>query len=181
MRRRFFFILIGLIATSLLLNLFLLFQLVELGRRLQVVSDSAGYAIEAAAGQLEAAAAERIEFSVDISQTIPIRTEIAISETLEIPINTDVPIDTTIQIPIDLGPLGRTNLDVPIVATVPVDVVVPVVIDRTVPVSADIPINLQVPIDIAIADTPFAEALLEWAARLREFRASMGPPTTPAE
>jgi hypothetical protein len=105
---------------------------------------------------------------------IPIQARIPINFPISVPIERDIPIEA--EIPINL-PISETftvvvsrtvpvQLDIPINIPVETEVIVP--INRTIPVQAEIPIALDVPIDIAIADTPFGDYLLELSDSLRE-------------
>lgn len=174
MPRRSFFLLIALVALSLGLNLFLLAQLLRIQAQVSRTLAGAGVALDAVALQMEAAANEEVQFTVAVSETVPIQTSIAVSDTFEVPLNTDVPIDTTVRVPINLGLLGEQTFDVPIQATVPVNLVVPIRIDREIPVRTTVPLQIDVPVTIRVAETPFAERLREWAELVRTLRSNVG-------
>lgn len=110
--------------------------------------------------------------TVDVNETLPVRTEFAFARTIEIPIKTEIPINEVIDTTITIdGPLGveiPINVSVPVDVIVPIDLVVPFTIDETFPVSVDIPIDLAVPINVSLADTPFAALAAELRAGLVE-------------
>ncbi|HBY93223.1 MAG: hypothetical protein M5U01_19900 [Ardenticatenaceae bacterium] len=175
LRRMFIPLLTALVLISLLLNIFLLSRILRLQAGLSRIAVATGTTLDAVALQLEATATEKLDFTVPISETIPIQAEIALNETFQVPIKTDIPIDTTVRLPVDLGLFGQTTLTLPIQTSVPIDLEVPVTLNRRVPVRTTVPLQLKVPVTIDIASTPLADRLREWAELVRSFRANLGP------
>ena len=119
--------------------------------------------LESTRMQLEDFRSATLEFTVDISESIPIDATIDFVRTLQVPIRTELPInqefDTTITVDGPFGidiPIGVT---VPIDTVVPVDLVVPFTIDESVPISTIVPVDLEVPIAFGIAGSEL-EALV---------------------
>lgn len=105
-----------------------------------------------------------VEFDIQVSQNIPINTEIPFNETLDVPINTTIPIDQQIATTVMIDPL-QTGLEVPVDINVPVNIEVPVnmnipiTVDRTIPISTNVPLNMTVPISVKISETELAPYL----------------------
>lgn len=105
-----------------------------------------------------------VEFNIEVSQNIPIDTEIPFNETLEVPINTTIPIQQQIATTIMIDPLQSgleipVDINVPVDIEVPVDMSIPITVDRTIPISTNIPLNMTVPISIKISETELAPYL----------------------
>jgi len=122
-----------------------------------------------AANALESLGNQTINYSLQISQTVPVRTTVPFNQRLDIPINQTVPVDTIIQINPTLPVVGPIALDVPVKTTIPVRITVPISFSQSIPVNADVPINLVVPIQIRIADTELKPQIDAWVRLLRQF------------
>lgn len=113
--------------------------------------------LEAAAADLAAFRDATLTFPVDINETIPIQSDIALQRTLEVPIDTAIPINETVSTTITVdGPFGLVipvGVTVPIDLEIPVSLTVPIPIDEVVSVSTDIAVDLTVPVAFAVADT----------------------------
>jgi hypothetical protein len=105
-----------------------------------------------------------VEFNIQVSQNIPIETEIPFNETLDIPINTTIPIEQQIATTVMIDPLQTgleipIDINVPLTMEVPVNMNIPITINRTIPISTSIPFDLTVPISIKISETELAPYL----------------------
>ena len=102
-----------------------------------------------------------ISHTVEINETIPIKTSVPFEEQVLVPVNTTIPINTTVIVPIDAGPLGTFDIDIPIRAAIPVNLEVAVPIKETIEIDTTVPVDLEVPIEIAISETSLADYLDE--------------------
>jgi type II secretory pathway pseudopilin PulG len=108
------------------------------------------------------------------SLPIPIQARIPINFPVSIPISRTIPVNAQIPIKIPISEtftiaVSRTvpvQLDIPVNIPVETEVIVP--ISRTIPIQTDIPIAMDVPINIAIADTPFGDYLLDLSESLQQ-------------
>jgi hypothetical protein len=102
-----------------------------------------------------------LSHTVEINETIPVKTSVPFEEQVLVPVNTTIPINTTVIVPIDAGPLGTFDIDIPIRAAIPVNLEVAVPIKETIEIDTTIPVDLEIPIEIAISETSLAEPLDE--------------------
>jgi hypothetical protein len=102
-----------------------------------------------------------LSHTVEINETIPIKTSVPFEEQVLVPVNTTIPINTTVIVPIDAGPLGTFDIDIPIRAAIPVNLEVAVPIKETIEIDTTVPVDLEIPIEITISETSLAEHLDE--------------------
>ena len=158
-----------LVSVSILLNLLVINQLLQLRRAAQAT------VLEASAilGDLKD---EQLSLTIPIDQTIIIDTDLPVEETISVPIQTELPISTTVTATVDAGILGDIPLDVPIETTVPVDLVVDVPIEQTFAVRAPVSLELEVPVEITVSDTPLYDTLEQAQTALEALAAQLDAP-----
>jgi len=119
-----------------------------------------------------------VEFNIQISQNIPIDTEIPFNETLDVPINTTIPIEQQIATTIMIDPLQSgleipVDINVPVNMEIPVNMNIPITVDRTIPISTEVPLDMTVPISIKISETELAPYLERLRLSLESFEQSL--------
>ncbi len=139
----------------------LLVSNVMLIRELLFARQAAASAVGAAIEALDSFHDQTFSYVVVIDETIAIDMDMPINTSIPVVINEDFDINSSVSVPVDLGPLGTTNVNVPIRTTIPIDLTVEVVIDQTFPINAPMPLYLEVPLELAVEDTPFAGTLDE--------------------
>lgn len=158
--------------TSLLLNLALL-------RQLAAAQATARQAVLNAIEVLDDFQQQRFVYTVTIDENLVVNTDMPVDETIPVSIDETLPINTTVTVPVKLGPLGTTNIDIPIVTVIPVDLDFNVEIDQTFRVNTAVPIDLEVPIEIAVEDTPLHGTLGDVRANLHELADDLAQPISP--
>ena len=111
------------------------------------------------ADQIDAFSQQTINYSLHITQTVPVHTNVPFSQTMTVPFNVNVPISTTVKVSKEIPVVGQITFDVPIQAEVPVSLSIPIEISRTIGVNADVPLSLDVPLQIPLKDTSLKAAL----------------------
>jgi hypothetical protein len=122
-----------------------------------------------------------LSHTVEINETIPVKTSVPFEEQVLVPVNTTIPINTTVIVPIDAGPLGTFDIDIPIRAAIPVNLEVAVPIKETIEIDTTVPVNLKVPIEIAISETSLADHLDERDEALDRIEQLLTDPFTDPE
>jgi hypothetical protein len=102
---------------------------------------------------------QTINYSLHITQTVPVHTDVPFSQTLVVPFNLDVPVSTTVVVSKEIPVVGVVAFDVPIQASVPVSLSVPIEVSRTIRVDAEVPLSLDVPLQVPLQDTSLKSAL----------------------
>jgi hypothetical protein len=143
-----------LVLFSLLLNVVILGQLLQMRRTAQL-------AVAETSAILESIQDATFALSIPIEETIIIEADLPVDETILVPIVTELPISTTVTVPVDAGVLGEIPLNIPIEATVPINFTTDVSIDQTFAVRAPVALDLDVPVEIAMVDTPLYGALID--------------------
>ena len=111
------------------------------------------------ADQLDTFSQQTINYSVHITQTVPVRADVPFSQTMTVPFNVNVPVSTTVKVSKEIPVVGQITFDVPIQTEVPVSLSVPIEISRTLAVNTDVPLSLDVPLQIPLKDTSLKTAL----------------------
>jgi hypothetical protein len=169
-----YYVLWALALVSLGLNLYLINVLLQ--ARLQVARAASTAAT--AVGQLQGSA---IDYSVPISETVPVSFTVAYRQTLSVPISVTLPIDTQVTVMLTT-PIGAFPINVPVKTTVPINLNPQVPLSLSVPVSVTVPISLTVPVHVALNDTPLGDSLRGAADYLNNLAAGLGgagPTPTP--
>jgi hypothetical protein len=170
MRKMAFALLVIFVLVSLVLDVFIVWQLYR-------ARQAALHLTAQAAADLAALQEETIRYTFHFQDELPIAAEVPFYEKLDVPIVAAIPISTTVsveqtlQVPIhtllgDITVEVPLDVDIPVAMTVPIDLSVPVEISRTVLVSARVPLALEVPLTIPIAETPLAGFLGELQSAL---------------
>jgi hypothetical protein len=157
-----------LVLVSIGINLFLLWQLVQLRQQAIETIDRIEPQLELAFDQTDARLAEfqrsTLTFDVEVDEVIPVQTNVPFNETIEIPVQVTIPIEEVFETTITLDAFGA-KIPVPVVVPVqmefPIDEVVTVTISRTIPLSTSVPLALAVPVQIDISNTELAPYLQE--------------------
>lgn len=153
------------VIVSLLLNIYLISQLLTLQRRARALAQEfrpiVAENLSQAIAELEEIQNSTFEFVVEIEQEFPVNVEVPIDENVEIPVKLSFPVkqqvettammalfDGDVEIPVDIS--------VPVEVEVPIDVVVPVEVKRTIPISTTVPVDFDIPIAIDVNETPLA-------------------------
>ncbi len=122
-------IVLGVVATSLIINVVLFVALLEIRNNITTAATQAASILQQAKTQSLAA---------------PLTANVAINEVFNVPIKTVVPINTTVQVPVVIPIIGqKVTIAVPINTNIPIDMTVPVHIKTTIPV------------DVKISSSPF--------------------------
>ena len=173
MRRPIDYYLLWIVAlVSLGLNLYLINMLMQ--AKLQVAQAASSAA--AAVGQLRGSA---IDYSVPISQTLPVSFTVSYRQTFSVPISVTLPIDTVVTVALNT-PFGTFPINVPVKTTVPINLNPQVPLSLSVPVRVTVPISFTVPIHLALADTPLGDSLNSAADYLNNVAAGLnGASPTP--
>jgi len=158
--------------TSLLLNLTLL-------RQLAAAQATAREAVLNAIDVLDDFQQQRFAYTVTIDENLAVNTDMPVDETIPVSIDETLPINTIVTVPVKLGPLGTTNIDIPISTVIPVNLDFNVEIDQTFRVNTAVPIDLEVPIEIAVEDTPLHGTLSDVKANLQELADDLAQPISP--
>lgn len=111
------------------------------------------------ADQIDAFSQQTINYSLHITQTVPVHANVPFSQTMAVPFNPTVPISTTVKVSKEIPVVGQITFDVPIQAEVPVSLSIPIEISRTIDVNAEVPLNLDVPLQIPLKDTSLKATL----------------------
>lgn len=143
-----------LVLISLLLNVFVLGQLLRIRR-------GASEALVSASAILADLQTQTLELTIPVDETIAIDTDLPVDETLTIPIQTEVPINTIVTVNVDGGVLGGIPLRIPISTVVPVDLETDVRINQTFEVHAPVELALEIPVRIDVAETSLYDTLGE--------------------
>ena len=157
-----------LVLVSIGINLFLLWQLVQLRQQAIETIDRIEPQLELAFDQTDARLAEfeqsTLTFDVEVDEVIPVQANVPFNETIDIPVQISIPIEEDFETIITLNALGA-EIPVPVVVPVlmefPIDEVVSVTISRTIPLSTSVSMTLAVPVQIDISDTELAPYLQE--------------------
>ena len=136
---------------SLALNLYVINILLQARKQVAQAASSAASAVS----QLNSAA---IDYSVPISQTLPVSFTVAYRQTFSVPISVTLPIDTQVQVTLNT-PIGDFPINVPVKTTVPVNLNPQIPLSLSVPVSVSVPISFSVPIHLALSDTTLGSSL----------------------
>lgn len=137
-----------LVVLSLLLNVYLLVTLTQIGRGLHTAAESGREALADVLGEPAA-------ITVAVNQQIPISMTIPFSDTFVVPVVFDFPLSTRVATYVNIPVLGRQEIVVPVEATIPVSQTFEVPISRAIPISltyvlqADIPVEVEIPPDVA--------------------------------
>jgi hypothetical protein len=169
-----YYLLWAVVIVSLGLNLYVINVLMQAKRQVALAASSAA----AAVGQLSNTA---IDYSVPISQTLPVSFTVAYRQTFSVPISVTLPIDTQVQVTLKT-PIGDFPINVPVKTTVPVNLNPQVPLSLAVPVSVSVPISFSVPIHLALSDTTLGSSLNNAADYLNNLAAGFGgagPTPTP--
>jgi len=158
-------LLILLIILSLALNVYSIWQLLIFRdqawaqqQRLQHLQQVAGETLSRTLEELETFDQATIEYTVQISQHIPVKAVVPFQENLRVPLQATIPISEEIrtEVVFEISQLGLSiplDITFPLALEVPVDVTVPIDIDRQVPVSTTVPLHVRVPIVVDLAET----------------------------
>lgn len=161
-----YYILWGVAATSLLLNLFTIASLLS-------ARQQAGAAFANAAKSLEAVKTSRVEYTVKIDKEIPFVANVPINLTVQVPINQTIPLNTTVNVLLRT-PLGTFPIDVPINTKIPINFTVDVPINKSFPVAANVPVKMEVPIVINLGETSFGKSLEDLQSLLSKLAKDFG-------
>jgi hypothetical protein len=105
-------------------------------------------------------------YTFEVRQDIPVETSVPFREEVIVPIRATIPISTVVIIPINAGLLGTFDIDVPVRTLIPVNLDLTVPISHTVDIATVVPLNVDVPIEIALAETPLVDYIVELDAGL---------------
>ena len=136
---------------SLGLNVYVINMLTQAKKQVAQAASSAATAV----GQLRGTA---IDYSVPISQTLPVSFTVDYRHTFSVPISVTLPIDTQVTVSLDT-PFGSFPINVPVKTTVPINLNPQVPLSLSVPVSVSVPISFTVPIHLALSDTTLTSSL----------------------
>jgi hypothetical protein len=161
-------LLFALVLISIGINLFLVWQLMQLRQQAIETIDRLEPQLEIAFDQtdtrLEEFQKSTLTFAVEVNEVIPVQANVPFNETIEIPVQITIPIEEDFETIITVNALGA-EIPVPVVVPVlmefPIDEVVTVTISRTIPLSTSVPLSLAVPIQIDISDTELAPYVQE--------------------
>jgi hypothetical protein len=157
---------------SLLLNLSILRELAE-------AQATARESVLNAIAILDNFQEQRFAYTVTIDETMAVNTDMPVEETIPVSIDETMPINTVVTVPVKLGPLGTTNIDIPIITVIPVGLDFNVEIDQTFQVKTAVPIQLEVPVEIAVEDTPLHASLEDIKTDLYTLADQLSEPISP--
>ncbi|MEK7439862.1 MAG: hypothetical protein AAB571_09865 [Chloroflexota bacterium] len=161
-----YYILWGVAAISLLLNLYTIASLIS-------VRQQAGIAFANAAKSLEAVKTSRVEYTVKIDKEIPFAANVPINLTVQVPINQTIPLDTIVNVPIRT-PLGTFPIDVPINTKIPINFTIDFPINKSFPIATNVPVKMDVPIVINLGETSFGKSLDDLQVVLNKLAKELG-------
>jgi hypothetical protein len=104
---------------------------------------------------------ETIVMTVPVNETIALDVDIPVNETITVPIQTEIPISTSATVYVDSGILGGVPVSFPVYTNVPIDIMVDIPLDQTFEVHDSLLLDMEIPVEIALADTPFSDALIQ--------------------
>jgi hypothetical protein len=158
-------ILFMLVFLSLGLNLYLIWQLLNVQQQAQALAQELiprlKTTISQAAAEVETFQESTVTLNVQVDEDLPVAVNIPFNETIEVPIKVTVPIREEINTTIVMDPF-QAGLEIPVDVTVPVnidipiDVVIPVSLDRPIPISTTVPIHVKVPVAVEVGQTDLA-------------------------
>ena len=146
-----YYVLWGVAALSLVINLGLIYALLEARQR-------AGNGAQTAALAVAALRASAVDYTVRVDRTLPVSLTVPFKTTVRVPISTTLPIDTEFGFSLHTV-VGDFPVSIPVHATVPVNLVSEVPVQLAVPISTTVPVVFDVPVRIELAQTSLGEAL----------------------
>lgn len=111
------------------------------------------------ASQLQAVSDQSISFTIQVTQTVPVRASVPLAYDVSVPVNQSVEVDTVATGERDVPLLGRVKFDVPLKTTIPINFTVPVSITKDVPVEANVPLGLDIPVQIPLNKTALGRSI----------------------
>jgi hypothetical protein len=120
------------------------------------------------ASQLQAVSDQSISFTIQLTQTVPVRASVPLEYDVNVPVNQSVEVDTVATGERDVPLLGRVKFDVPIKTTIPINFTVPVSITKDVPVEASVPLSLDIPVQIPLRKSKLGAAINALADKLNQ-------------
>jgi hypothetical protein len=154
------YVLLGLIIFSLFLHLLTWLAI----SRVRTLAKQQINELAAQVGQAETSV---LTANFQVTQSVPINTNIPIEKNLLVPISTNVDIDDQIEIPLDT-PLGTYQVPVPIRVSVPINTTIPISVSETFAINTTVDLDMNVPISIPVADTSLATYLQQLRERLEQ-------------
>ncbi len=146
-----YYLLIIAVIVSLFLNFYILNVLRQVRLQVGVAAGNASVGV----GQLADSA---IDYTVEISEVLPISMTVSYEDQITVPISVTLPISTEVSVPLRT-PLGTFPIVVPVITSFPVRLNPVIPISVELPISTTIPINVAFPIHVELADTPFGASL----------------------
>lgn len=152
--------------SSLALNVFTIYSLIQARRQ-------ASEALASAAAAIEGFKDGSFDYTVKIDHEIPVAAEVPVKFTVQVPISNTIPINTIVSVPLRTF-LGTFPISVPVSTKVPISITVEVPIDQVVDFKTVVPVNFDVPISIKIANTPLGKGLNDVQQILEAYAKKMG-------
>ncbi len=148
-------------------------------RQMMLARQTAQQAVEDAIVVIDGLQNQTYTHTVVIDEALKVQADVPVNTTIPVTVDQEIPIDTTVNVPVQTALFGTINLDVPIKTTIPINLEQDVVIDQTFAIDTAVPLYLEVPIELVVADTPFAETLMQIRDRLAEAEDNLNEPLIP--
>ena len=112
-------------------------------------------------------------YTFEVKQDVPVETSVPFREEVIVPIRATIPISTMVIIPVNAGLLGTIDIDVPVRTLIPVNLDIAVPISHTVDIATVVPLDVDVPIEIALAETPLVDYIVQMDAGLAKLEEAL--------
>ena len=134
---------------GVVLNLFFVIAELRIRRQVLGLRSTVTGMLQRAIDDLEGFENLAMHFTVQVDQSMPLRTRLPIKDELRIMLHASVPVRQTLTSDIIVNaPLLNTRL--PLTVAVPIDIEVPIDLDVPILVDSDIPVNLMVPVKLNV-------------------------------
>ena len=134
---------------GVVLNLFFVIAALRIRRQVLGLRSTVTGMLQRAIDDLEGFENLAMHFTVQVDQSMPLRTRLPIKDELRIMLHASVPVRQTLTSDIIVNaPLLNTRL--PLTVAVPIDIEVPIDLDVPILVDSDIPVNLMVPVKLNV-------------------------------
>ena len=134
---------------GVILNLFFVLTALRIRRQVLGLRTTVTGMLQSAIDDLQGFENLAMHFTVQVDQSMPVRTKLPIKDELRIMLHSSVPVRQTLTSDIIVNaPLLNTRL--PLTVAVPIDIEVPIDLDVPIMVDTDIPVNLMVPVRLSV-------------------------------
>ena len=134
---------------GVVLNLFFVITALRIRRQVLGLRTTVTGMLQSAIDDLQGFENLAMHFTVQVDQSMPLRTRLPIKDELRIMLHSSVPVRQTLTSDIIVNaPLLNTRL--PLTVAVPIDIEVPIDLDAPILIDSDIPVNLMVPVKLNV-------------------------------